>query len=102
MEEDKLKHDAKRFASGLPSQAYDETKTGKQEISIPQPSVKQPKESQIFDMFAEDEDEDMDVPITQPVAAAMNQPPGQELDVSMMDNWDDPQGYYNVMLGEIF
>ncbi|KZZ95693.1 Protein kinase-like domain protein [Ascosphaera apis ARSEF 7405] len=88
MNEDKLRHDKRHFGSELPSQAYDETKTPKHDVT--------------FDMFAEDEDDDMfaDTP-PQTAQTAAKPSTGQELDVSMMDNWDDPQGYYNVMLGEL-
>ncbi|KAI5287758.1 U4/U6 small nuclear ribonucleoprotein prp4 [Ascosphaera aggregata] len=103
MKEDKFKHDRRHFGSELPAQAYDETKTQKQEVVISQPSAQQPKITKTFDMFAEDDDDDMFAD-TPPRTAQPDTKPsgGQELDVSMMDNWDDPQGYYNVMLGELF
>lgn len=28
-------------------------------------------------------------------------PQAAELDISMMDNWDDPEVFYNVLLGEV-
>lgn len=95
------------------SAAYDETQPAKQDILLPdapeQPSPPPPpKAKDPYDMFAEDDDDDMfaedntqeQTHATQSThAAAVPQP--RELDISMMDNWDDPEGYYNVRLGEL-
>ncbi|KAE8146542.1 kinase-like domain-containing protein [Aspergillus avenaceus] len=89
--------------------AYDETQTVKQDVLLPDaPPVPhaQPKAKDPYDMFAEDDD-DMFAEDTQDTAqpahaSAMSAvPQPQELDISMMDNWDDPEGYYNVRLGEL-
>ncbi|PGH23377.1 CMGC/DYRK/PRP4 protein kinase [Polytolypa hystricis UAMH7299] len=112
MKEEKMRHDKRHFGDEVSSGAYDETKATKQEILIPEPTESQPahmKAKDAFDMFAEDEDED-DMfaedfnPVAKPTeltANAGNQAVAQELDVGMMDNWDDPEGYYIVMLGEL-
>jgi serine/threonine-protein kinase PRP4 len=61
-----------------------------------------------FDMFAEDDDEvDMfaeasskpDKPISISHPDTKN---AQSLDATMMDNWDDPDGYYMTIPGELF
>ena len=91
----------------ISSTAYDETQPTKQDILLPdaaeQPPT-QPKAKDPYDMFAEEDDDDMFAEDTQEPAqsthaAAVPQP--RELDISMMDNWDDPEGYYNVRLGEL-
>ncbi|KAI5296126.1 U4/U6 small nuclear ribonucleoprotein prp4 [Ascosphaera acerosa] len=108
VEEDKLKHDKRYDGSELPSQVYDETKTVKQTLVTSKPHGQPPKLAETFDMFADDgndgDADDMfaDTPPDKAGAEPTQRPGGQELDVSMMDNWDDPQGYYNVMLGELF
>ncbi|KAJ5390664.1 Serine/threonine-protein kinase prp4 [Penicillium cataractarum] len=91
------------------SAAYDETQTTRQDILLPDTPAEQPppppKEKDPYDMFAEDDDDDMfaeDTKDEQPAhASATAVPQPQELDISMMDNWDDPEGYYNVRLGEL-
>lgn len=97
MKEDRQKYDNKDVSAA----AYDETKTAKQDILLPEapaPPLQAAKDP--YDMFAED---DMFAEETaKPAhASAMAVPQPQELDISMMDNWDDPEGYYNVRLGEL-
>jgi hypothetical protein len=41
------------------------------------------------------------LPVWVSVARTTAVPQGKELDVSMMDNWDDSEGYYAVRLGEL-
>lgn len=104
MREDKKRHDKRHFGDDLSAASYDETKTGQlttaaQEAEKPNPvNVKDD-----FDMFAEGDD---DIFAEEPPSSMRpNGPTGipkaQELDMSMLDNWDDPEGYYNVMLGEL-
>ncbi|EUC28893.1 hypothetical protein COCCADRAFT_8820 [Bipolaris zeicola 26-R-13] len=59
------------------------------------PVKKQKKE---FDMFAsdDDEDEDEDVETEANVAAK-----GTVLDEKLLDNWDDPEGYYKLISNEL-
>ncbi|KAL4906075.1 hypothetical protein BDW74DRAFT_138095 [Aspergillus multicolor] len=86
--------------------SYDETKTTKQDVLIPDaPPQPELKAKDPYDMFADDDDdmfaEDTEE-TTQPVhASAVAVPQARELDVSMMDNWDDPEGYYNLRIGEL-
>jgi serine/threonine-protein kinase PRP4 len=86
------------------SAAYDETKPGKQDILLPDaPPAPAPK-ADSFDMFADDDDDMFaeESPDPKPShASATAVPQGKELDVSMMDNWDDSEGYYAVRLGEL-
>lgn len=112
MREDRMRHDRRHFGCEVSSSAYDETQRSKQEILFPVPNAQQPnmfKAKDPFDMFAEDDDDmfaeesdatkwssEQPLVVSKPTTA---QP--QELDMSMMDNWDDPGGYYNVMLGEL-
>jgi serine/threonine-protein kinase PRP4 len=112
MREDKMKHDKRHFADEVSSGAYDETKPARQDLLIPEPTTEHPgkmKAKDPFDMFAPDDD-DMFAEETSlstkenPEGGGLAQPSialPQELDMSMMDNWDDPEGYYNVMLGEL-
>ncbi|EFQ98162.1 CMGC/DYRK/PRP4 protein kinase [Nannizzia gypsea CBS 118893] len=105
MREDKKRHDKRHFGDDISAASYDETKTGQPATAI----VQQAEESNPanvkddFDMFAEgDDDMFAEEP---PSSTRPNGPTGiskaQELDMSMLDNWDDPEGYYNVMLGEL-
>ena len=107
MKEDRQKHDNQNEMS---TAAYDETRNEKQDVLLPdnaeqtRPPVatKDP-----YDMFAEDDDDmfaEETEGTTRPAhaSAAPAAPQPQELDSSMMDNWDDPEGYYNVRLGELF
>lgn len=63
----------------------------------------------VDDMFASDEEDDMFAP---PAAAKesgsdaathkfLANPQGKELDMSLLDNWDDHEGYYRIILGEL-
>jgi serine/threonine-protein kinase PRP4 len=111
MREDRRRHDRRHFGDSLSAAAYDETKTTKQDIFLPdstEQSTFQAQARDSYDMFAEDDDmfaeEPTDVPrlgLPTHATAKAAFPQPQELDMSMMDNWDDPEGYYNVMLGEL-
>ncbi|KAL4772195.1 kinase-like domain-containing protein [Aspergillus nidulans var. acristatus] len=86
--------------------SYDETKTTKQDVLLPDaPSQPEPEAKDSFDIFAEDDDdmfaEDTEETSQPAHASAIAVPQARELDVSMMDNWDDPEGYYNLRIGEL-
>jgi serine/threonine-protein kinase PRP4 len=53
-----------------------------------------------FDMFAEDDDDD-DMFAEVPIKPKAEIKTAQALDVRMMDNWDDPEGYYITISGEL-
>ncbi|KAJ5683297.1 Serine/threonine-protein kinase prp4 [Penicillium macrosclerotiorum] len=108
MKEESQKHNGVQSnKDDVSSAAYDETQTARQDILIPDASQQAPapaKAKDPFDMFADDDDDMFaeDTKDDQPAhASAMAVPQPQELDISMMDNWDDPEGYYNVRLGEL-
>uniref|UniRef100_A0A093VUJ9 Serine/threonine-protein kinase prp4 n=1 Tax=Talaromyces marneffei PM1 TaxID=1077442 RepID=A0A093VUJ9_TALMA len=103
MREERQRHDQQFGEKDMPSAAYDETKTTKQDVLIPEPQPKAPAKDP-YDMFAEDDDDDMFAPEPeeQPEhTSAKAVPKAKELDMNMLDNWDDPEGYYNVRLGEL-
>lgn len=88
----------------ISSAAYDETKTTKQDVLLPDAPVAPPPKTEVFDMFADDDDDMFaeEAPEPKPAhASATAVPQGKELDISMMDNWDDSEGYYAVRLGEL-
>lgn len=118
MREDQRRDD-QRHHDDIPSSAYEETQpTIDQDVLLPEHTaptkekVKKPKDE--FDMFAEDDDDDMfaerspvqtraedNVATDQESSIAVPIPQGKELDISMLDNWDDPEGYYKIILGEL-
>lgn len=101
MREERQRHD-QQFGEDVSSAAYDETKTTKQDVLIPEPQPEAPAKDP-YDMFAEDDD-DMFAPEPEEHpehASAKAVPRAKELDMTMLDNWDDPEGYYNVRLGEL-
>jgi serine/threonine-protein kinase PRP4 len=116
MREDKQR-DVQRHNEEVSSGAYDETlPTTEQDVLLPAeptPVAEKPKKSKDdFDMFAEDDDDDMFAEdpapngnttpkISDDVAKAVAIPTAKELDVGMLDNWDDIEGYYKVILGEL-
>ena len=112
MQEDKQRDDSKKNADEVSSGAYDETKpTTEQDVLLPAESIEErPKKSKDeFDMFAEDDDDmfaEDPVPNGKPAslahdaAEAVPIPQAKVLDIGMLDNWDDSEGYYKIILGE--
>jgi len=114
MREDKQRDD-QRHGDEVLSSAYDETlPTTEQDVLLPAeaaPVEDKPKKSKDdFDMFADDDDDDMfaedPTPSTkhktsEDVAKAVPIPQAKELDIGMLDNWDDIEGYYKIILGEL-
>lgn len=111
--EDTLRHAQRRNDDELSSAAYDETKTTAHDVLLPttnptlaEENPKKPKDE--FDMFAEDDDDMFAEPIPvakdeekMDISKAVTLPQPKELDMSMLDNWDDHEGYYRVILGEL-
>lgn len=64
-------------------------------------SIEKPADtSKEFDMFAEDDDDDMFAPtdaVTKPTGHAEI----RTLDSSLLDNWDYPDGHYRIIIGEL-
>jgi serine/threonine-protein kinase PRP4 len=115
MREDKDRDDHRQ--DEMSSQTYNETKPVLDQAVLlpvhPAPTpekTKKPKDD--FDMFADDDDdmfaEDSTISIVGDAAdegeeksIAVPIPEARELDVGMLDNWDDAEGYYKVILGEL-
>ncbi|OJD28544.1 CMGC/DYRK/PRP4 protein kinase [Blastomyces percursus] len=107
MREDKMRHDKRHFGEDITSGAYDKPKAAKQDVLVPSPTTEnptqvKPKNLLDIDMFAPDDDMFAEAPSASKAPEVASKPSvPQELDMSMMDNWDDPEGYYIVMLGEL-
>jgi serine/threonine-protein kinase PRP4 len=113
MREDKQR-DNQRHNEDVSSSAYDEMiPTIEQDVLLPVESAlaeeKPKKSTDEFDMFAEDDD-DMFAEESAPngktethneIAVAVPIPQAKELDIGMLDNWDDIEGYYKIILGEL-
>ncbi|OJJ61101.1 hypothetical protein ASPSYDRAFT_56487 [Aspergillus sydowii CBS 593.65] len=107
MKAEREKHGQQTGSNEVSAASYDETQTTKQDVLLPDaPPPPEPKTKGPYDMFAEDDD-DMFAEDNQEAAqhthasATSAVPQPRELDVSMMDNWDDPEGYYNLRIGEL-
>lgn len=116
MREDQMRNDQRHQGENMSATAYDETKAIHHAVLLPEsPSNKekvQKKKKDDFDMFADDADDNDDMFAEQPTKAkeknkveesskAVMVPQPKELDMSMLDDWDDPDGYYRVILGEL-
>lgn len=111
MQEDKLRIDHHQRKDEVSSGAYDETTAMDQAVLLPIDQNDEPSENKTddaFDMFAENDELDMfaEAPAgsKQPekeAAKAVPIPQAKALDMSMLDDWDDPEGYYKVILGEL-
>lgn len=111
---DDRQRDDQRHTDEAFSGAYNETEhTTEQDVLLPAGSgapEEAQKEDDDFDMFAEAADEDDDVHAEQapksgvPVsdmAIAVPIPQAKALNIGMIDNWDDTEGYYKIILGEL-
>jgi serine/threonine-protein kinase PRP4 len=113
MQEDQLRHNKRHWGDDVSSVAYEEKSGFKQDVLLPESTTedvprKVPKDE--FDMFAEEDELDMfaqapesDEPhmTERKSAKAVPIPQAKALDMSMLDDWDDPEGYYKVILGEL-
>ena len=114
MREDKQRDD-QRHGEEISSGTYDEIKQStEQDVLIPANAAsmdREPKKSKDdFDMFADDDDDmfaDDSEDVTKEhkasveVAKAVPIPQAKTLDIGMLDNWDDTEGYYKIILGEL-
>jgi serine/threonine-protein kinase PRP4 len=81
----------------LSSDAYHETDPKALSTLPAEKVVPVKKQKKEFDMFAsDDEDEEEDVATEEAVAAK-----GTVLDEKLLDNWDDPEGYYKLISNEL-
>lgn len=116
MRQDKERDVQRHHEEDVSSGAYDEVKqTTEQDVLLPSehiPTDEAPQRpADDFDMFAEDDDdmfaeeptqaEKAAQKVSNDVAEAVRIPQAKELDVGMLDNWDDIEGYYKVILGEL-
>lgn len=117
MQEDAKRGRERGQIKEVPSAAYDETKTTVKDVLLPESPPEQNKEKPSktddddFDMFAEgDDDDDM---FAEPLPKASRKeehhsvkavpviPAAKQLDASLLDNWDDPEGYYRIIPSEL-
>jgi serine/threonine-protein kinase PRP4 len=89
MEEDRPDH--KPFANT--AQENNNTKVSESVEKAPNPTKE-------FDMFAEDDDDDMFAP-TGPDSKNIEHAEVRALDSSLLDNWDYPDGHYRIIIGEL-
>lgn len=69
-------------------------------VPVPvQPSTEPVEEE--FDMFAEMDDDNSAPRYDNHAKRESILPKAKELDMSLLDNWDDPEGYYRIILGEL-
>lgn len=67
----------------------------------------QPAQPKDLDMFADEDDDDMFAPELasgpkkEDGTQAVRVPEAKQLDRSLLDDWDDPEGYYRIILGEL-
>ncbi|KAK5125803.1 hypothetical protein LTR85_012079 [Meristemomyces frigidus] len=54
-----------------------------------------------FDMFADDDEDDMFAATDSSAKPAVTTKLGKTLDQSLLDNWDYPDGHYRIILGEL-
>ncbi|KAI7111828.1 kinase-like protein, partial [Hortaea werneckii] len=73
------------------------------EAPVPDATEKElaPKQNKEYDMFADDDDDDMFAPDDAPAKPAVSAKQGKTLDQSLLDNWDYPDGHYRIILGEL-
>ncbi|KAI9725274.1 MAG: Serine/threonine-protein kinase PRP4 [Chrysothrix sp. TS-e1954] len=109
MNEDRLRHQMHQEETN--AEEHDETQANDRDVAITAPGAKQKptKAAVADDMFASDEDDDdmfaagakkvTDDRIETEPSLLSKQP--KQLDQSMLDNWDDDEGYYRIILGEL-
>ncbi|KAL8716255.1 MAG: hypothetical protein Q9220_000160, partial [cf. Caloplaca sp. 1 TL-2023] len=108
MQEDRARHD-NRPSEDVPSEAYDETKTTRQDILLPADDYQQQNPPSAAkdedDMFADEDDMFAEAPVLPQrqaeTAKAVPVPQAKAVDMSMLDDWDDEEGYYKVIPGEL-
>ncbi len=115
MREDQMRNDQRQQnGDDVSAGMYDETKTEAHDVLLVAPDAaakKTPKKKDDeVDMFADEDENDMfaaksATPVEgvkadrATVAEAVIVP--KQLDMSMLDDWDDHEGYYRVILGEL-
>lgn len=114
MEEDHVR-DRRHHGQDISAGSYDETIPDKQDVLLPKQLVEDPEslpnaaaKKKSDDMFASDDEDDMFAPaapenlsLVDGPSKAVVIPAIKELDQSLLDNWDDHEGYYKIILGEL-
>jgi serine/threonine-protein kinase PRP4 len=96
-----------RINARLSAAAHHETKAQENNPDTTQAATSQPVQPKELDMFADDDNDDMFAP--EPTTGlkkedgtqAVRVPEAKQLDRSLLDDWDDPEGYYRIILGEL-
>ena len=114
MQEDQLRNDKRHHVEEVSSGTYDETKTTHDVVAptvTPLPDQPPAKTKDEYDMFADEEEtDDMFAEISSTTekkillegrSRAVTIPQAKQLDMSMLDDWDDHEGYYRIILGEL-
>ena len=110
MQEDKIRHEHHHRKDEVSSGAYDQTVMKDQDVLLPNAKPTESVEEKTndgIDMFADGDDDmfaDVNVETEKPesnATKAVPVPQAKALDMSMLDDWDDPEGYYKVILGEL-
>lgn len=107
-QEDQIRHDNRHREGEFASRPCAETKlTGDGDLALNKSNSSRDQDA--FDMFAEVDELDMFAEA--PIAAiegskpqfskSVSVPQAKALDMSMLDDWDDYEGYYKVILGEL-
>jgi serine/threonine-protein kinase PRP4 len=102
MQEERARHDRRLFKEDDQSTWLADQQVTEESAAHAEPAAPK-KANDAFDMFADDDEDDMFAEASsKPVQQNLpEKKAAQALDVNMMDNWDDPEGYYNTILGEL-
>ena len=109
MQEDQRRHNERQYGEEVTAEMYDETKNNNQDVLVPKTAESETskKKKAEFDMFADEDDDDMfaEAPATKDPgehAASRAIPvPRAAIDMSMLDDFDDEDGYYKIIIGEL-
>ena len=88
----------KTQASELPSDVYHETDPKVLSTLPAEKAAPVKKQKKEFDMFASDDEDEEGADAETEVAAPAK---GTVLDEKLLDNWDDPEGYYKLIHNEL-
>lgn len=115
MQEDAKRGQEHRHIKEVSSGSYDETKTTVKDVLLPENASEKDEQNPVgkaddddFDMFAEGDDDMFADPLPkstkkepETAKAVPVIPAAKQLDASLLDNWDDPDGYYRVIPTEL-
>ncbi|ETN46709.1 uncharacterized protein HMPREF1541_00896 [Cyphellophora europaea CBS 101466] len=97
MQEERARHDSRLFKEDEQS-VIDADKQVHEQATVE--SIEAAPKKPEFDMFADEDDDDMFAG-EGPTRPKVESKTAQAFDAKMMDNWDDPEGYYITILGEL-